>query len=101
MKKPKTLAEAIDMLMWLKDQLLGVRLDRKQLQQRYGWSEATLDRRIADGKLPKPIRFGGRPCWRLGDLADAELAGQLDSPVSGEPTPVSSSKSPIPGQTSA
>lgn len=100
MKKPKTLTEAIDMLMWLKDQLLGVRLDRKQIQQRYGWSESTLERRITDGTMPKAIRLGGRPLWRLGDLADAELAGQLPCPVSGEPAPVSSTKAAGAGQTS-
>ncbi|HEV2319198.1 MAG TPA: hypothetical protein VGV18_05575 [Verrucomicrobiae bacterium] len=101
MKRPKTFQEAVDLLMWLKDQLLGVRLDRKQLQQRYGWSESTVDRRIADGTIPKPLRFGGRPMWRLGDLAEAELAGQLPRPASAEPTPVSSSNSTIDGQTSA
>lgn len=101
MKRPKTLKEAVDMLMWLKDQLLGIRLDRKQLQQRYGWSEPTVDRRIRDGTIPKPLPFGGRPMWRLGDLADAELAGRLPRPVSVEPIPISSSKPPIPGQTSA
>lgn len=101
MKRPKTLQEAIDLIMWLKDQLLGVRLDYKQLQQRYGWSESTVKRRIADGTIPKPLRFGGRPMWRLGDLADAELAGQLPAPVSSEPNPVSSTKPAPAGQTSS
>jgi hypothetical protein len=101
MKRPKTLREAVDLLMWLKDQLLGVRLDHKQLQQRYGWSDSTVDRRIADGTIPKPIKFGGRPMWRLGDLAEAEYLGRLPCPVSGEPTPFSSSKSSIGGQTSS
>ncbi|MGH7979967.1 MAG: helix-turn-helix transcriptional regulator [Limisphaerales bacterium] len=101
MKRPKTLQEAVEMLMWLKDQLLGVRLDRKQLQQRYGWSESTVDRRIADGTIPKPLRFGGRPMWRLGDLADAELTGQLPCPVSSEPAPVLSTNLPRSGRTSA
>lgn len=68
--------------MWLTDQLLGVRLSRKELQDRYGWSESTLDRRIQDGTIPRPVRFGGRPTWRLLDLAEAELAGTLPSPVS-------------------
>ncbi|HEV2329426.1 MAG TPA: hypothetical protein VGY56_11635 [Verrucomicrobiae bacterium] len=87
----------LDLLMWLKDQLLGIRLDRKQLQQRYGWSEPTVDRRIAD----EPIAFGGWPMWRLGDLVDAEYAGQIQRPVSGAPRTLSSSKLSNPGQTSA
>ncbi|MGH8022230.1 MAG: helix-turn-helix transcriptional regulator [Limisphaerales bacterium] len=87
--------------MWLQDQLLGIRLDRKQLQQRYGWSESTVDRRIADGTIPKPLRFGGRPMWRLGDLAHAEIAGQLPCPVSSEPAPVLSTNLPRSGRTSA
>lgn len=82
MNRPKNLREAIDLLLWLKDQLLGVRLDRKAVQARYGWSERTMDRKIADGTIPKPIQWGGRPVWRLGDLANAELSGQLPPPVS-------------------
>jgi hypothetical protein len=82
MKRPKNFQELVAAFMWLQDQVLGVRLDRKQLQSRYGWSESTVDRRIQDGTIPKPIRFGGRPCWRLLDLAQAELAGQLPCPVS-------------------
>ena len=82
MKRPTTLRETIDVLLQLKDQLLGIRLDRKALQARYGWSEATVDRRIADGSIPRPIHFGGRPMWRLGDLADAEIGGRLPKPVS-------------------
>ena len=39
--------------------------------------------------------------WRLDDLAEAELAGRLPAPISEEPTPVSSSKSPTNGQPSA
>lgn len=101
MKRPQTLKESIDLLMWLKDQLFAVRLDRRAVQQRYNWSESTVDRRIADGTIPKPIPFGGRPMWRLGDLVDAEYAGQLPCPVSNEPTPVSSTKSAPAGQTSS
>lgn len=82
MNRPKNLREAIDLLLWLKDQLLGVRLDRKAVQARYGWSERTMDRRVADGTLPKPIQFGGRPMWRLGDLAEREAAAILPPPVS-------------------
>jgi hypothetical protein len=89
------------MVMWLQDQLMGIRLCRKQVQDRYGWSEPTLDRRIADGTIPKPLPFGGRPMWTLLSLVKAELGGQLRAPVSSEPTPVLSSKSPVPGQTSA
>ena len=55
MTKPQTLDEVIDRLLWLQDQLEGIRLDRKGLQQRYGWSEATVDRRIADGDHPRSL----------------------------------------------
>ena len=58
------------------------RLRREHLQHRYGWSRATLTRRIADGTLPDPIRFPGQPLWRLEDLEAAELSGKLPAPVS-------------------
>lgn len=58
------------------------RLRREDLQHRYGWSKATLTRRIADGTLPAPIRFPGQPLWREEDLEAAELSGQLPPPVS-------------------
>lgn len=70
------------MVLWLQDQLLGIRLDRKQLMQRYGWSEATLDRRIADGTVPIPMRLGGRPYWTLLQLSEVELTGRLPAPLS-------------------
>lgn len=57
------------------------RLHRKDVMVRYGWSESTLHRRIRDGRLPPPVMFS-RPLWRLGDLEDAEIAGQLPRPVS-------------------
>ena len=101
MKRPKTFQELVDRVLWLHDQLLGVRLDRKQLQQRYGWSEATLNRRIADGTIPKPIKFGGRPMWTLLALSEAELAGQLPAPMSSEPIQETSSKTEAAGQTSS
>jgi len=82
MKRPKNFQELVQAFLWLQDQLLGIRLDRKQVQARYGWSESTLDRRIRDGSFPPPIQFGGRPMWRLGDLAEAEFSGQLPVPVS-------------------
>jgi predicted DNA-binding transcriptional regulator AlpA len=49
---------------------------------RYGFSEATLHRKLRRGELPRPIRFSG-PLWRLEDLEEAEKAGQLPCPVSG------------------
>ena len=100
MKRPKTFQELVDRVLWLHDQLMGVRLDRKQLQQRYNWSEATLNRRITDGTVPKPMRFGGRPMWTLLALSEAELTGQLPAPMSIEPTPEPSSKVEPAGQTS-
>ena len=61
--------------------VLGVpRLHRKDIMARYGWTKSTLDRHRH--LLPKPIRFGGQPLWRLEDLEAAETAGQLPCPVS-------------------
>jgi len=82
MKRPKNFQELVAAFLWLQDLVLGIRLDRKQVQSRYNWSESTLDRRIRDGSFPRPIQFGGRPMWRLSDLAEAEVAGQLPCPVS-------------------
>jgi len=56
------------------------RLHPKDVQRRYGWSKATLYRKMR--QLPRPIRFSG-PMWRLEDLEQAELSGQLPCPVSG------------------
>lgn len=58
------------------------RLHKKDVQARYGWSRATLDRKIAGGHFPRPVRFGGQPVWRLEDLEAAELAGQIAPPAS-------------------
>ena len=101
MKRPKTFQELVDRVMWLHDQLTGIRLDRKQVQSRYGWSESTLERRIADGTMPKPIRLGGRPLWTLLALSEAEHGGDLPRPVSEQPTPETSSKGEATGQASS
>jgi predicted DNA-binding transcriptional regulator AlpA len=77
----RTLLEAVQRLQRL---VLNVpRLHKKDVQARYGWSRATLDRKIASGHFPKPVRFGGQPLWRLDDLETAETGGQLPRPASG------------------
>jgi len=75
-----TLKETVQRLQRL---VLNVpRLHKKDIQNRYGWDRTTLDRKIARGHFPAPIRFGGHPVWRLEDLEAAESAGQLPRPVS-------------------
>ncbi len=76
----RTLQETVQRLQRL---ILNVpRLHKKDVQARYGWSRATLDRKIASGHFPRPVRLGGQPLWRLEDLEAAEIAGQLPRPAS-------------------
>jgi len=76
----QTLQETVQRLQRL---VLNVpRLHKKDIQSRYGWSRATLDRKIAGGHFPRPVRFGGQPVWRLEDLEAAEIAGLLPQPAS-------------------
>lgn len=57
------------------------RLHVKDVLRRYGISKATLYRRKAIGRFPRPVWFSG-PLWRLEDLERAEAMGQLPRPVS-------------------
>ena len=58
------------------------RLHLKDVLNRYGWGRSTLYRKLSAGQIPRPVRLGGQPIWRLEDLEEAELAGQLPAPVS-------------------
>lgn len=55
-------------------------LRRKDLAQRYGVSERTIDRWRIAGTLPKPKHFHG-PMWRPSDIAKHE-----DSDGTGNPS---------------
>ena len=57
------------------------RLHRKEVCQRYGWSDRTFFRKQRAGQLPAPIRLGG-PLWRLTDLEAMEQSGRLPRPKS-------------------
>lgn len=53
----------------------------KDVLLRYGISKSTLYRNLRRKRFPRPVRFSG-PLWRLQDLEEAELAGQLPRPIS-------------------
>jgi predicted DNA-binding transcriptional regulator AlpA len=59
--------------------LASLFLCAKAVQARYGFSRATLYRRLADGTIPKAPRYPGH-VWRLADLEAAETAGRLPRP---------------------
>lgn len=76
-KASSTLRRVVIVVRQLQDAVTNQpRLHVKDIQMRYGWSPRTVYRMIKRGKLPKPIRFTGS-LWRLEDLRQAELAGQL------------------------
>jgi len=82
-KAPQTMQEFAAELQALRRAVFNTpRLHRKDLQVRYGISESTLYRLIRRGKLPRPIRLSGLRLWRLEDLEQAEIAGQIPGPVS-------------------
>ncbi len=63
------------------------KLCRKEVMQRYQRTPSTLHRWLREGRLPRPVKFGG-PLWRLADLEAAELSGQLPCPTGGLPIPI-------------
>ena len=58
------------------------RLHLKDVLNRYGWGRSTLYRKLSAGQIPRPVRLGGQPTWRLEDLERAELTGNLPPPIS-------------------
>ena len=49
-------------------------LPTRQMCRRYGVSARTIDRWLASGKLPVPVRIGQRKFWRLSQLKELERA---------------------------
>jgi predicted DNA-binding transcriptional regulator AlpA len=82
MTQKVTLQSLADQVEALRRALLNQpRMHVKDVLRRYGFSKATLYRRIQDRRFPRPRRFTG-PLWRLEDLEQAEAAGQLHRPMS-------------------
>ena len=44
------------------------------VKAQYGCSDATVWRRVKQGKIPKPIRRGGITSWRVGDIRKNKAA---------------------------
>ena len=65
MKRPKNFQELVAAFLWLQDQLLGVRLDRKQLQSRYGWSRARWTAGSRTEHSPSRSNSADGPCGVL------------------------------------
>jgi predicted DNA-binding transcriptional regulator AlpA len=81
-KAPVTVQELAEALQRLERRLTNTpRLFLKDVLRRYGFSRRTLYRKLKRGEIPRPIRFSG-PLWRLEDLEEAELRGQLPPPMS-------------------
>jgi predicted DNA-binding transcriptional regulator AlpA len=55
--------------------LLVGRIDAARL---CGTSPRTWDRLASSGRTPRPVRLGGRPLWRLAELAEWISAGCPD-----------------------
>jgi len=56
-------------------------LRRKQLAERYGFSERTIDRMIDDGRLPKPDLVNKRsPLWAEDNLTKHDRAWAASTP---------------------
>ena len=67
----EALAARLDLL------LQTVRLSRKDVLRRFGWSDSTLRRRLRRG-FPPPRRDElGKPYWTLPDLEADSLAGHV------------------------
>lgn len=43
---------------------------REQMAAAYGCDQETISRWVANGQLPKPIRYGARDMWTLESLED-------------------------------
>jgi predicted DNA-binding transcriptional regulator AlpA len=43
------------------------------MRARYGISDATVDRWVAKGRLPQPVRFGRTRRWRVADIERTEM----------------------------
>jgi predicted DNA-binding transcriptional regulator AlpA len=56
-----------------------VYLRKRQVRARYGEvSDRTIDRMVADGRLPKPVYFGNRiPFWSESELDASDRAAAL------------------------
>lgn len=58
------------------------RLHRKEICQRYGWSDRNFYRKQRAGVLPAPICHDVGRLWRLSDLEAMEQSGRLPRPKS-------------------
>ncbi len=76
-KRQATLRKIVFIVQELQEAVLNQpRLHLKDIERRYGWSRATVYRKLKRGILPKPIRFNGS-LWRLKDLMEAENSRRL------------------------
>ena len=52
---------------------------RDQMAAAYGCDQETISRWVANGQLPKPIRFGARDMWTLESLEDHRRQRALEA----------------------
>lgn len=76
MLNPKTQKEAGEKALALKQGPARVLISDKDVAEMIGGSRATVWRRVKDGALPRPLKFGGMTRWLLSEV-EAAIAKQV------------------------